>query len=83
MCLALPAEVLSLDREAGTATVALGTVKKVISTALLDEVAVGDFVLVHVGFALHRLSPEEAERTLALMAEAGILEDEEIAEDPA
>lgn len=83
MCLALPAEVLSLDPEASTATVALGTVKKVISTALLDEVAVGDFVLVHVGFALHRLSPEEAERTLALMAEAGILEDEEIAEDAA
>jgi hydrogenase expression/formation protein HypC len=42
-------------------------------------VAVGDFVLVHVGYALHRLSPEEAERTLALMAEAGLLEEEDAA----
>jgi hydrogenase expression/formation protein HypC len=34
---------------------------------------VGDYVLVHVGYALHKVSPEEAERTLQLMAEAGIL----------
>ena len=77
MCLALPAEVLSLDREAMTAVVALGSVKKQISIALLDAVEVGDFVLLHVGYALHRISPEEAERTLALMEEAGILEEAE------
>ena len=71
MCLALPAEIVSIDRSRDMAVVALGPVKKDISIALLDEVAVGDFVLVHVGFALHRLSPEEAERTLALMREAG------------
>ncbi|KAB2862830.1 MAG: HypC/HybG/HupF family hydrogenase formation chaperone [Bauldia sp.] len=79
MCLALPAEVISLDRTAMTATVALGPVRKQISIALLDEVEVGDFVLVHVGYALHRVSPEEAERTLALMTEAGILEEEDAA----
>jgi len=79
MCLALPAEVVALDRAAMTATVALGPVRKDISVMLLDEVAVGDFVLVHVGYALHRLSPEEAERTLALMAEAGLLEEEDVA----
>lgn len=77
MCLALPAKVVSLDRPAETAIVALGPVKKQISIALLDEVAEGDFVLVHVGFALHKLSPEEAERTLAMIREAG--EDAEIA----
>lgn len=71
MCLALPAEVISADPDAETAVVALGPVKKQISTALLDSVAPGDFVLVHVGFALHKLSPEEAERTLALIREAG------------
>ena len=38
--------------------------------------APGDYVLVHVGYALHRLSEEEAEHTLALMAEAGVLADE-------
>lgn len=71
MCLALPAEVVSIDRDKETAVVALGGVKKEISVALLDELAVGDFVLVHVGFALHKVSPEEAERTLKMIEEAG------------
>ncbi len=71
MCLALPAQILSTDPDTETAIVALGPVKKQISTALLDSAAPGDFVLIHVGFALHNLSPEEAERTLALIREAG------------
>ena len=75
MCLAIPARVTAL--EAGDmAVVALEGVKKRISVTLLDEVAVDDFVLVHVGYALHRVSEEEAQRTLALMAEAGILKEE-------
>ena len=69
MCLALPAQVVSVEGE--TAVAALGPVKKEISTALLDGVAPGDFVLVHAGYALHKLSPEEAERTLAIIREAG------------
>ena len=44
---------------------------KEISLALVDDVAVGDYVIVHVGYALTRLDPDEAERTLALFAEAG------------
>jgi hydrogenase expression/formation protein HypC len=75
MCLAIPAKVAALE-EGDMAVVALEGVKKRISVALLDEVAVGDYVLIHVGYALHRLSEEEAERTLALMAEAGILQEE-------
>ncbi len=71
MCLALPAQVISTNPELETAVVALGPVKKEISTALLDSVAPGDFVLIHVGFALHKVSPEEAERTLAMIREAG------------
>ena len=71
MCLALPAKVLSVDKEAETAVVALGPVKKEISTALLDEVMLGDYVLIHVGYALHKVSSEEAERTLAMIREAG------------
>ena len=54
-----------------TAVVALGPVKKEISTALLDEVMPGDYVLIHVGYALHKVSPEEAERTLEMIREAG------------
>jgi len=79
MCLAVPAEVVSLDLEQQTAIVALGKVRKQISVALLESVAIGEFVLVHVGFALNRISPEEAARTLELMAEAGLLGEEEAA----
>ena len=74
MCLALPVKVLSIDAEADTAVVSLEGVKKEISLALVEDVAVGDFVLVHVGYALNKVSPEEAEKTLALMAEAGLTE---------
>jgi len=68
MCLAIPAEVVALLPE-NQAEVVVGGTKQVVSTVLLDEVAVGDYVIVHVGFALTRLDPQEAERTLALMAQ--------------
>jgi len=75
MCLALPALVVALEQD-GMAVVALEGVKKRISLALVEDVAVGDYVLIHVGYALHKVSTEEAERTLALMAEVGLLEEE-------
>jgi len=83
MCLAIPARVVSIDT--GTiATVALDGIRKPVSTALLEEVSIGDYVLVHVGYALHKLSEEEAERTLQMMSEAGVLAEEleEMAGDP-
>ena len=59
MCLAIPAKVTAL--EAGDmAVVAFEGVKKRISVALVEDIAVGDYVLVHVGYALHRVSEEEA-----------------------
>ena len=70
MCLAIPAQVVAL-RPADNALVDLAGVKKEISLALLDGVAVGDSVIVHVGYALNKLDPEEAARTLALFAEIG------------
>lgn len=70
MCLALPARVVEV-RDLETAVIDLDDVRRVISIALLEGVQVGDYVIVHVGYALSRLDPEEAERTLALMAEAG------------
>jgi hydrogenase expression/formation protein HypC len=75
MCLAIPAKVIELS-DGDMATVALEGVKKRISVALLDEVEIDDYVLVHVGYALHKVSPEEAARTLALMAEAGVIQEE-------
>ena len=74
MCLALPAQVIAVDEATDSATVALGEVKKEISLALVDDVQCGDFVLIHVGYALNKVSPEEAERTLQLFAETGLLE---------
>lgn len=72
MCLALPAKVVAIDEQSDTATVALGEVKKDISLALVEDVQINDFVLIHVGYALNKLSPEEAERTLQLIADAGL-----------
>ena len=74
MCLAIPARVEQLTAE-HSALVNLGGVRKQISLALLDEVAVGDYVIVHVGYALQRLDVEEAERTLALFAEFNAMTD--------
>ena len=71
MCLAVPARVIALDPANDMATVALGAVTKKISLALVENTEVGDYVLVHVGYALGRISPEGAERTLALIAAAG------------
>jgi hydrogenase expression/formation protein HypC len=73
MCLAIPARVLAID-EHGGARVEVGGVVKDISLALVDDVAVGDYVILHVGFALSKLLPQEAEATLALFAEAGVLD---------
>ncbi len=77
MCLALPAEVVEINPARDMAIVSLDGVRKEISLALIDEVNMGDFILVHVGYALSKVSPEEAEKTLALMAEAGLLGNEE------
>lgn len=74
MCLAIPAQILELDEGTDQAVVSLGGVKKPISLALVDDAAVGDYVLVHVGYALNKVSPEEAARTLALIQAAGELE---------
>lgn len=74
MCLAIPAEVVEISNEGETATVSLDGVKKEISLALVEGVRLGDYVLVHVGYALNVVSKEEAAATLALMAEYEAME---------
>lgn len=71
MCLAIPTRVVELLPDS-QAVVDLCGVRKTISLELVDGVVVGDYVIVHVGYALTRLDPDEAEQTLALMAQAGI-----------
>jgi hydrogenase expression/formation protein HypC len=68
MCLAIPACVMQL-RGSDRAVVNLGGVRKTVSTALLDNVTVGDYVIIHVGYALAKLDQLEAQRTLQLFQE--------------
>ena len=75
MCLAIPARIESVSEGAESAIVSLGGVRKEISLALVEDVRAGDYVLVHVGFALQKIGEEEAARTLALMREGGVLEE--------
>ncbi len=71
MCLAVPARIESL--EAGEqAVIDVGGIRKRVSVALVEGVAPGDWVIVHVGYALARLDPEAAAETLAAMAAAGL-----------
>lgn len=70
MCLAIPARVVALPGPT-EAIIDVDGVRKRISLALVDGVVVGDYVVVHVGYALARLDPAEAERTLAVFAESG------------
>ncbi|MFA5531235.1 MAG: HypC/HybG/HupF family hydrogenase formation chaperone [Thiohalomonadaceae bacterium] len=72
MCLAIPARVVAVDQDGGTAVVSVSGVKKEVSTALVADVAIDDYLLIHVGFALNKISEEEAERTLALFAQAAL-----------
>jgi len=71
MCLAVPALITAIDPATEMASVALGGVTKEVSLALVEDAREGDYVLVHVGYALGLISPQEAARTLALIAEAG------------
>lgn len=73
MCLAIPVKVEKILAD-DTAIVDIGGVKKEISVALIEDLAIGDFVIMHVGYALNKIDPEEAAKTLALFSEMGVLE---------
>ena len=73
MCLAVPAQVVDISQDGNHATVSLNRVTVDISLALVDDVSVHDYVLVHVGFALNKIDQAEAEKTIALFSEAGLL----------
>jgi hydrogenase expression/formation protein HypC len=68
VCLAIPAKVIDVQPD-GWAEVEVGGVRSRICLALIDGVSVGDYVIIHAGFALTRLDVVEAEKSLALFAE--------------
>lgn len=71
MCLAIPARVVDVlpDQQV---MIDLDGLRKQVSTALIGEVAVDDFVIIHVGYAIGKIDPEEADRTLKMFAELGL-----------
>ncbi len=78
MCLGIPGRIVRLDdAEAALATVDVGGVRRQINLlCIIDddhsfEACLGDWVLIHVGFAMSRIDAAEARRTLALLAELG------------
>ena len=73
MCLAVPAEVLEI--EGSMAVLDYGGVKRKANIDFLEDVKVGDYVLVHVGFAIQKMDREDAQATLALWKQ--ILDEEE------
>jgi len=81
MCLAVPGRVLTVagaDPAFRTGCVDFCGVRKTVSLAFIPEVSVGEFVLVHVGFAISRINEEEAARTFHYLAQVGALAEEGI-----
>jgi hydrogenase expression/formation protein HypC len=75
MCLSIPAKILSVDGNMAKASVGGAIVNT--SLHLVDDVKVGDYVLIHTGFALQKISEEEALETISLLKEL-----EQAAEEP-
>jgi hydrogenase expression/formation protein HypC len=78
MCLAVPGQVESIHEEQGTrmGRVNFGGVVKEVCLAYLPDIAVGDYTIVHVGFAISRIDEASAQATLRTFAELGLLEEE-------
>jgi hydrogenase expression/formation protein HypC len=81
MCLGIPGRIVAIpDRDAGLATVDVSGVRRDVSVALVDEpgapIEEGDWVLVHVGFALARIDEEQAQQTLVLLQRGAELQRE-------
>ena len=81
MCLGIPAQIVEvIDTESGLAKAEISGVRRAVSIALCPEAGVGDWVLVHVGFALSRIDEEQARETLELLEQMGEAYEAELAE---
>jgi len=86
MCLAIPGQILTIDNPSEpwnrTGRVLFGTIEKSVNLAYAPDAEVGDYVLVHVGFALQRIDPEEAARIWEILREMEELQDLADADEP-
>lgn len=69
MCLAFPGKVIELNSQENKGIINIKGVKKEINTRLLEDISIGDYVLIHAGFAISKTTEEEAEETLELFEE--------------
>lgn len=72
MCLAIPGKIIEIvDAENQIAKVDVGGVRRNINTGMIDDTKVGDYVLIHVGFAMTKIDEQQAEETLRVLKEIG------------
>lgn len=85
MCLAVPGKIVEIREERGTrmATIDFDGIRKDICLAYLPDITVGDYAIVHVGFAISQIDETSALETLAMFKELGVLEEELGEEQPA
>jgi hydrogenase expression/formation protein HypC len=79
MCLAIPGKIIQIvDEDNSIAKVEVGGVRRNVNIGMLDrdQTRIGDYVLIHVGFAMSKVDEEEAEQTLRLLKELGQYETE-------
>jgi hydrogenase expression/formation protein HypC len=78
MCLAIPGKILTKENIAGVdvGQVQFGAVVRQVSLGFVPEAEVGDYVMVHVGFAISRIDAEEAQRTYEILEQLGAVEEE-------
>jgi hydrogenase expression/formation protein HypC len=78
MCLAIPGKILDIkhERNSRSGRVQFGGITRLVSLDFVPEAAIGDYVMVHVGFAISRVDADEAERTYKVLSEMGALQEE-------
>jgi hydrogenase expression/formation protein HypC len=78
MCLAVPGKIIEIRNERGTrmATIDFDGIHKDICLAYLPDIGVGDYAIVHVGFAISQIDEESALETLTMFRELGVLDEE-------
>lgn len=77
MCLAIPGKIVEIvDVENNIAKVEIGGVRRAVNIGMLDDLVLGDYVLVHVGFAMSKIDEKQALETLRLLQELGSYQEE-------
>ena len=81
MCLGIPAQIVEIvDADVGLAKAEISGVRRAVSVALCPEAGLGDWVLVHVGFALSKIDEQQARETLELLEQMGEAYEQEVRE---